>query len=116
MPETSPAGTGRGLDREPEPVAAGPTLIFPDFLRPHRLLPERWLLVEIAGFRTPEYLQNKLARLREAGVNRLLLCIDEARGCAREQLPPGMPVLSFKRRVDAAAVLRVAEGAGACMP
>jgi predicted nuclease of restriction endonuclease-like RecB superfamily len=101
--------------REPEPVRAGATVIFPDFLLRHRLHPDRWLLLEIAGFWTPEYLQNKLARLREAGVKRLLLCIDEARGCAREQLPPSTPVLSFKRRVDAAAVLRIAERAGACM-
>ena len=79
--------------------------------------PERWLSLEIAGFWTPAYLENKLARLREAAVSRLLLCIDETRACAREQLPPGMPVLSFRRRVDAAAVLRVAEGeTGACMP
>jgi uncharacterized protein len=102
--------------REPEPVRAGATVIFPDFLLRHRLHTDRWLLLEIAGFWTPEYLQNKLAKLREAGVDRLLLCVDEARSCAREQLPPGMPVLSFKRRVDAAAVLRIAECAGACMP
>ena len=74
--------------REPEPVRAGATVIFPDFLLRHRLHPDRWVLLEIAGFWTPDYLQNKLARLREAGVDRLLLCVDEARGCAREQLPP----------------------------
>jgi predicted nuclease of restriction endonuclease-like RecB superfamily len=102
--------------REPEPLRAGDGVIFPDFLLRHRLHPERWLLLEIAGFWTPAYLENKLARLREAGVSRLLLCIDETRACAREQLPPGMPVLSFRRPVDAAAVLRVAEAAGACMP
>jgi predicted nuclease of restriction endonuclease-like RecB superfamily len=101
--------------REPEPVRAGDSVIFPDFLLRHRLHPDRWLLLEIAGFWTPEYLENKLARLRQAGLDRLLVCIDEARGCAREQLPPGLPVLLFRRRVDAAAVLRVASGAGGCI-
>ena len=102
--------------REPEAVRAGATLIFPDFLLRHRVHVDREVLVEIVGFWTPAYLAAKLQRLREAHLGRFILCIDEDRACAREQLPPGMPVLAFKRRVDAAAVLRVAESAGACMP
>jgi predicted nuclease of restriction endonuclease-like RecB superfamily len=97
------------LLREPEPVRAGDTVIFPDFLLRHRVLRDRWLLMEIAGFWTPGYIAEKLARLRQARLSRFLLCIDEARGCADQDLPPGIAVLRYRRRVDAAAVLRIAE-------
>jgi hypothetical protein len=39
-----------------------------------------------------------------------VLCIDEERGCAPSELPPGLPVVTFRRRVDAAAVMRAVEG------
>ena len=42
--------------REPVPLQAGATLIFPDFLLRHRIHPERQALVEIVGFWTPDYL------------------------------------------------------------
>lgn len=97
------------LVREPEPVAAGRTLIFPDFSLQHRIHEHRRVLVELCGFWTPEYLANKLARLREASAQNLILCIDEDRACVASDLPPNWPVLRFRRRVDAAAVLALAE-------
>jgi predicted nuclease of restriction endonuclease-like RecB superfamily len=97
------------LVREPEAVRAGNTLIFPDFQLCHRLQPQRRVLVEIVGFWTPEYLTSKLARLREARLDRFILCIDADRGCAQDDLPAGISVLRYRRRVDAAAVLREAE-------
>jgi predicted nuclease of restriction endonuclease-like RecB superfamily len=95
--------------REPTPLAAGASLIFPDFLVRHRIHPERQALVEIVGFWTPEYLAEKLARLRQAALPAFVLCIDEERGCAPTDLPPGLPVVTFRRRVDAAAVMREVE-------
>ena len=104
--------------REPEPLRAGASLIFPDFLLRHRIHPERRALVEIVGFWTPQYLATKLAKLREANADMgdatstspaFLLCIDEQRGCAPSELPPGMPVVTFRRRIDAAAVMREVE-------
>ncbi len=95
--------------REPEPVRAGSTLIFPDFLLRHRIHHERRVLVEIAGFWTPEYLTAKLGHLRLARVKNAILCIDEDRACAEGQLPPGLSVVRFRRRVDAAAVMREVE-------
>jgi predicted nuclease of restriction endonuclease-like RecB superfamily len=96
--------------REPVPLQAGATLIFPDFLLRHRIHPERQALVEIVGFWTPDYLREKLARLRAAeSPTAFLLCIDEERGCAPSELPPGLPVVTFRRRVDAAAVMREVE-------
>jgi predicted nuclease of restriction endonuclease-like RecB superfamily len=95
--------------REPEPIRSGRSLIFPDFLLRHRLHPERRALVEIVGFWTPAYLEKKLERLREADVPAFVVCIDEARACAPTGLPAGWPVLAFRKRVDAAAVLREVE-------
>ncbi|HZL19077.1 MAG TPA: DUF790 family protein [Polyangia bacterium] len=97
------------LLREPEPVRAGGTLIFPDFLLRHRLHPERQALIEIVGFWTPDYLTAKLDKLRQANLSACILCVDEDRACAAGNLPAGMSVVPFRRRVDAAAVLRQVE-------
>ena len=96
------------LLREPEPLRAAGTLIFPDFLLRHRLHPRRQVLIEIVGFWTPQYLANKLEKLRQADTV-CLLCVDEDRACATADLPPQLPVVRFRRRIDAAAVLREVE-------
>jgi predicted nuclease of restriction endonuclease-like RecB superfamily len=101
---------------EPEPVRAGATLIFPDFLLRHRLHPERRVLVEIAGFWTPAYLTAKLTHLRQARLANAVLCIDEDRACADGPLPAGLSVVRFRRRVDAAAVMREVERLAARSP
>ncbi len=95
--------------REPEPVRAGGTIVFPDFLLQHRIVPRRRALVEIVGFWTPEYVDKKLALLRAADVQSLVLCIDDERGCGAAEFPPHAAVVRFKRRLDAAAVLRAVE-------
>ncbi len=92
--------------REPEPIAAGPTLVFPDFALQHRADPERRWLLEIVGFWTPDYVARKLALYRRARASNLILCVDEARNCAEADLPPGALVVKFRRRVDPAVVLR----------
>jgi uncharacterized protein len=106
------------LVREPEAVRAGSTLVFPDFLLSHRIHRERRVLVELAGFWTPDYLATKLARLREAEAHlpAFILCVDEDRACALGEIPAGLSVVPFRRRVDAAAVLRRAEALAAARP
>jgi hypothetical protein len=93
--------------REPEPVSAGDTLIFPDFALCHRRDTARRWLLEIVGFWTPDYVARKLALYRRAHLSNLILCIDEERNCAAADLPAGALVMRFHRRVDAAAVLRL---------
>jgi len=100
------------LLREPEPVRAGGTMIFPDFLLRHRFDPCRQFLVEVIGFWTPEYLQRKLALLRAAKLDNLILCLDEERCCADGELPTGARVVRFRRRIDPAAVLLAAGHGG----
>ena len=93
--------------REPEPFEAGRALVYPDFLLRHRRDPARRWYLEIAGFWTTDYLERKLARYRAAGLDRLILCIAEERGCSREELPPAARVLRYRRRVDVGEVLAV---------
>lgn len=100
------------LIREPEPVDAEGTLIFPDFALVHRRDPTRRWLLEILGFWTAEYITTKLRRLRAAGLSRLILCIDCARDCGHEELPPDARVLRFEKRVDAGGVLEILERDG----
>ncbi len=95
--------------REPEPIPAGGTLIFPDFALQHRSNPVRRWLLEIVGFWTPDYVARKLARYRNARLSNLILCVDEDRNCAEADLPSRALVVRFRRRVDASAVLRLIE-------
>jgi uncharacterized protein len=93
--------------REPEPINADGTLIFPDFALQCRGNPGRRWLLEIVGFWTPEYVARKLARYRSARLSNLILCIDEGRNCTNADLPASARVVRFRRRVDPAAVLRL---------
>jgi predicted nuclease of restriction endonuclease-like RecB superfamily len=96
------------LVREPDALRAAGTLIFPDFLLRHRLHARRQVLIEIVGFWTPEYLASKVEKLRQTDAL-CLLCVDEDRACATADLPSHLPVIRFRRRIDAAAVLREVE-------
>jgi len=94
--------------REPTAFSIGSSLIFPDFELRHRVTGATWLL-EIVGYWTAEYIERKLMALREAKIENLILCIDEARGCSDEELPASAKVLRFRRTVDPRAVLTILE-------
>jgi len=95
------------LVREPAPLVAGERLIFPDFALVHRRDPARRHLLEIVGFWTAAYLRDKLAGLRAARVDDLILCLDADRNCGPDELPPGARVILYRKRVDPQAVLAV---------
>jgi predicted nuclease of restriction endonuclease-like RecB superfamily len=96
--------------REPRPVSSGNTLIFPDFELVHRGDKNRRWLLEIVGFWTQKYLTEKLERLRAAGIERLVLCIDQNRRCAEGDLPRDARVIRYKTKIDPRAVLAVING------
>ena len=93
----------------PVAVPVDGTIIFPDFELRHRRDHERRWLVEIAGFWTPEYIARKLRHLRAANLDRFILCIDEARNCAAEDLPEHARIVRYKRRIDPSELLRIIE-------
>jgi uncharacterized protein len=97
------------LVREPEPLLAGETFIFPDFAVVHRRDSSRSFLLEIVGFWTPDYLRDKLNRLREIPRVPLVLCIDRGLNCSAGELPPHAHVVWFQKRIDPGSVLEVIE-------
>lgn len=97
------------LIREPRPVASGKRLIYPDFELVHRQDGNRRWLLEIVGFWTGKYLREKLANLRLASIENLVLCIDQKRHCAEDDLPPEAKAIRYKTRIDPRAVLAIIE-------
>ncbi len=93
------------LVREPRPVESLGSLIFPDFELVHRRDGARRWLLEIVGFWTPKYLEEKLRKLRAARLENVLLCIDQERGCSEAELPKDAKIIRYKRRIDVQAVL-----------
>jgi predicted nuclease of restriction endonuclease-like RecB superfamily len=93
--------------REPEPVAAEGTLIFPDFAIQRCGDPTRRWLLEIVGFWTADYIEHKLRRLRAARLPRLILCLDADRDCGEHELPAEARVVRFRKRIDSEAVLAI---------
>lgn len=97
------------LIREPEPVRAGGTLIFPDFQLRHRQDPSRSWWLEIVGFWTPDYIRRKIALIREANLPRLILCIEETRNCADQDLASSAKIIRFRKKIEIREVLAVIE-------
>lgn len=98
---------------EPAPLEAAGVLIFPDFELVSRRDPTRRFLLEIVGFWTPKYLEEKLARLRQASIDNLILCLDQRRACSEAPPSPANRVVAFERRIDVAKVLALLDEASA---
>jgi predicted nuclease of restriction endonuclease-like RecB superfamily len=95
------------LVRESEVIRAGPHLFFPDFALCRN---DARVLVEIVGFYTADYLERKVQALRSARTRYpFIVCVDESLDCGEIAMSTEHGVLRFKKRVDAAALLRAAE-------
>ena len=93
------------LVREADAVNLGAKSFFPDFTLRHT---DGFVaLVEVVGFYTPEYLRSKLEALRVAASRPVIVCIDQSLACEEGEVAGA--VIRFKKRVDAAALLAVAE-------
>jgi hypothetical protein len=68
-------------------------------------------LLEIVGFWTPGYLQEKLRHLMEMPHTPLVLCIDRALNCSSGDLPSYARVVWFHKRIDPGEVLAAIESA-----
>ena len=64
-------------------------------------------MLEIIGFWTPDYVEQKLRRLCSARIENLLLCIDASLNCGESSLPKDCRVIRFRRRIDTAELLRL---------
>ena len=66
-------------------------------------------MLEIIGFWTSDYVEQKLHRLSRAGITSLLLCIDASLNCGESSLPKDCPVIRFHKRIDTGQVLSLME-------
>jgi predicted nuclease of restriction endonuclease-like RecB superfamily len=94
------------ITRETEAIHAGGRVFFPDFTLSRD--GEKRVLVEIVGYYTPEYLASKLRVLCDAGLKRIVVCVDESLACDHTDFRASA-VLPYRRRVDAAALIAAAE-------
>ncbi len=99
------------LIREPEPVEAGEALVFPDFAVVHRRDTAKRFLLEIVGFWTPDYLREKLDRLRAMPQVPMVLCIDRGLNCSAGDLPAHARIVWFQKRIEPCAVMAAIEAA-----
>jgi hypothetical protein len=96
------------VQREPTILKAGPYVFIPDFgfAQPSS---ELCYYLEIVGFWTPEYLQKKLAKLREVEAP-LLVAVDEALACSEADLQrlrgTGKEVFLYKKRLPLEPVVK----------
>jgi predicted nuclease of restriction endonuclease-like RecB superfamily len=102
------------LVREPEPFEACGTLVFPDFAIVHRRDASKRLFLEIVGFWTPDYLREKLTRLRDLTDTPLILCINRELNCGDGELPAHARIIGFHKRIEPEEVLRVLDRWGSC--
>ena len=103
------------LIREPEPIEVHNALVFPDFAIIHRRDTSKRFLLEIVGFWTPDYLREKLDRLRHLPDDTpLVRCIDRGLNCGGNELPSNARIVWFQKRIDPGAVLASIEKASVC--
>lgn len=93
------------LERETEILHCGQTAFFPDFALVHENGSR--VMLEIVGFWTPEYLQEKARVLEQFRHQPILLAISKPLK-DRLKVPPELPVVYFKNRLDPVDVLKSA--------
>ena len=102
------ATTNWGLRREDDVLDLGAEVMLPDFGIEH---PDgRRVIFEIVGFWTPEYLEEKLAKIRAADRDNLIVAVSERLDCSSEDFE-GMDdrVLWFKSGIHVYDVVELAE-------
>ena len=98
-------GSAWTIERETDAIQVAGRLFFPDFTLRRGL--DR-VLVEIVGFYTPEYLASKLSVLRAAGLDGIIVCVDESLACSGDDIVAGA-VLRYRQHVDATQLLAAAD-------
>jgi len=102
------ANTDWELIREDDVLDLGAEVMLPDFAVEH---PDgRRVVFEIVGFWTPEYLDEKLAKIREADRDNLIVAVSERLDCSADDFE-GMDdrVLWFKSGIHVYDVVELAE-------
>lgn len=91
------------IEREPEILDLGDTVLIPDFKLIHLDGTEK--LLEIVGFWTPEYLEKKLDKLRRTERTDLIVAVNENLNCSRRDF--NGTVIFYKTRLKVGEVLKI---------
>jgi predicted nuclease of restriction endonuclease-like RecB superfamily len=96
------------LVREDDVIDLGAEVLLPDFTLEH---PDgRRTILEIVGFWTPEYLDEKLDKIRQADVGNLVLAVSENLDCTSEDIDLAADrVLWFKTGIHVYDIVDLAE-------
>jgi predicted nuclease of restriction endonuclease-like RecB superfamily len=102
------ATTDWNLIREDDVLDLGDEVMLPDFALEH---PDgRRAILEIVGFWTPEYLDEKLEKIRNADIDHLLLAVSERLDCSAEDFEEASErVLWFKSGIHVYDLVDLAE-------
>ena len=102
------ANTDWELIREDDVLDLGAEVMIPDFALEH---PDgRRAIFEIVGFWTPEYLDEKLAKIRDADLDHLLVAVSERLECSADDFEgTSDQLLWFKSGIHVYDVVEVAE-------
>ena len=102
------ANTEWELVRENDVLEFGAKVMSPDFALEH---PDgRRAILEIVGFWTPEYLSERLGKIRTADMDNLSLAVSERLDCAEENFGAAAdPVLWFKTGIHVYDIIDLAE-------
>ena len=94
--------------REDDVFDLGAEVMIPDFAIEH---PDgRRAILEIVGFWTPEYLDSKLAKIREVEADNFVLAVSERLDCASEEFGQAAGrVLWFKTGIHVYDMVELAE-------
>jgi predicted nuclease of restriction endonuclease-like RecB superfamily len=88
------------LVSDPEPLSTNGVLFFPHFELRRSGAPGERFFVEFMGYFTRASVEARLAALSAAGIENLLLCVDEARACDQGELPSDPRVVRFRKRLE----------------
>jgi predicted nuclease of restriction endonuclease-like RecB superfamily len=102
------ATTDWNLVREDDVLDLGDEVMLPDFALEH---PDgRRAILEIVGFWTPEYLDEKLEKIRNADIEHLLLAVSERLDCSAEDFDEASErVIWFKSGIHVYDLVELAE-------
>jgi predicted nuclease of restriction endonuclease-like RecB superfamily len=95
--------TGWTLTREPGPIPVGKHVMLPDFLFEKGSLK---VYLEVVGFWTPQYLQNKIKKLGLVDSLDMIVAVDKNLACQKlEQLREKLHVIYYHRKISLKPIL-----------
>jgi predicted nuclease of restriction endonuclease-like RecB superfamily len=95
--------TGWTLTREPEPIPVGRRVMIPDFgFRKSNMI----VYLEVAGFWTPRYLQEKIRKLQQLGDVDMIVAANRDLACQKlDKIGERLKVIYYKRRIPLRPIL-----------